>query len=646
MSDRPDSVIPDATPPEGISPVFRLSPKITLFPVIHESGDFSVAVRRFLLHHSFDCLAVPLPPSFAESVEEAILQLPSVSVVLQRETSVPDHRPWSPEKDARGAEDDRQDFTRVASYVPVEPCQPVIAAIRAAMEERIPRAFIDLETDDFECHTAVYPDPYSLKHTTPEAFAAAILPAIPPPPGAQAVRRIQTMAHRLRQLERRHSSILCICSLTDWPWLRKAYQEEAAPGEDDLVEPVETYAVTPETLLFMLGELPYITGLYERARADLESDENLSIDGVKTMLLAARDEYREDLGSRGRKITPKLLRTYLQYVRNLTLIQRHLTPSLHSLIIAAQQIAGDLFAVQLADVARQYGHPPNREFPALRMGIHKAALPDGTLLGMKTRLPGQTRTWSSLQLTPQVPKIQQQDWQSRWNPYRQCSWPPEDIAIEKFRTHIKDAAIALLGADLARSEKFTTSLKDGLDIRETLRNWHTGQLYIRVNPPARGNLDCVIMLFDSPADPRTYPWRVTWHAEHHDESTLSLFATDYRAGMQGPGIGMATYGGAMFLFPPRPIPDIWRSRRFDHADTLEERLIMAACHYSREKHIAMMSPLPPGLAWKKIAQRYGKKLIHLPLSRFSQETIQKLRVFHVLNGTNVRSYAAHFIRKG
>ena len=41
-------------------------------------------------------------------------------------------------------------------------------------------------------------------------------------------------------------------------------------------------------------------------------------------------------------------------------------------------------------------------------------------------------------------------------------------------------AIIGLGTDLARSEKFTTSLKDGLDIRETLRNWHTGDLFVKV----------------------------------------------------------------------------------------------------------------------------------------------------------------------
>ena len=208
-----------------------------------------------------------------------------------------------------------------------------------------------------------------------------------------------------------------------------------------------------------------------------------------------------------------------------------------------------------------------------------------------------------------------------------------------------DAALALLGADLAKTEKFSTSLKDGLDIRETLRNWHTGELYVKVFPPQLGKLDCVLMFFDAPADPRDYPWRITWMAEHHDESTLALFATDYQRDMVGPGIGAANYGGAMFLFPPRPISDVWSDRRFDFSDTMEERLLAAACVYSECRHIAVLSEAPPGPGWRRLAKKHGKKLIHVPLGRFSQEKIQQLRIVHVLNGKHVRSYAAHFIRK-
>jgi hypothetical protein len=573
-------------------------------------------------------------------VERAIGHLPHVTAVLQEEPARFNVQPWS--DDDENDVDERRTF----SYVPIDPCQGVIAALRIAMQERMPRAFIDLETARFQVLTTPLPDPYALKKVSVDKFSAAVLPALPRLPPGQPMDRVVTIANRLRELESRYRSILLVCSLLDWPWIREAYIDKAEQlAEDDPIEDTRLFAVEPQTLIFLLGELPYITGLYERAREELDDDENLSIDGVKEMLLATRDRYQTELKSRARKITPKLLSTYFQYVRNLSLIERRMTPDLYSLVVAAQQIAGDQFAIQLAETAREYPYVTNLPLAALKMGINEARLPDGDIVTMKSRLPGHPLAWRSCQLKPRPLKSQQFEWQMRWDPFRQCSYPPEDVAIELFRTHIKDAALALLGADLARSEKFTSSLKDGLDIRETLRNWHTGDLYVKVFPPTKGSLDCVVMLFDSPADPRDYPWRITWHAEHQDESTLSLFATDFRREFVGPGIALATYGGAMFIFPPRPIPDIWHDPRFDFVDTLEERLIAAACHHSNERHIALLSYAPPGAGWRRLASRAGKKLIHVPLSRFSQETVQQLRMFHVLNGQQVRSYAAHFIRK-
>ncbi len=90
-------------------------------------------------------------------------------------------------------------------------------------------------------------------------------------------------------------------------------------------------------------------------------------------------------------------------------------------------------------------------------------------------------------------------------------------------------------------------IRDGIDLRDTLRHWYEGDIYVKVLPPNRGNLDAAVMLFDSPADPRDYPWRTTWFAEHRDESTLAFYATDFRQQAVGPGICLATYGGAMFV---------------------------------------------------------------------------------------------------
>jgi hypothetical protein len=680
-----------------LSDFLKLSDRISILPVIHGSGDFAIEVRRVMLAEEFDCLAVPLPPSFQDDVEQAVTELPQLSLVVQRERDAADlwsavsEADWSEgsehesERDSESLSapfasqgDEVEDHNAACSYVPIDPCQPVIAALRIAIQERMPRAFIDLETAKFTSLSAGFPDPFPVKQVKIDRFAAALLTSVPRVPSGQPEARVVWMANRLRELEERFHKILFVCSLMDWPWIKEAYSERRADlAENEDVEPTQIFVNDPRTHLFWLGELPFITSLYEQARQSLDDDENLSIDGVKTLLLATRDRYRQEMKSRARKITPKLLRTLLHYVRNLCLIERRMTPDLYSLVLAAKQIAGDQFAITLAEVAREYdlagrtesvslldheaaeddeatsrwktntsGQTPTvRPHERLRMTAGVAQFEDGQVVRMKSRLPGQAVVWRSLELKPKPPKIDQDQWRIRWNPFQQCSWPEEDVAIERFRTHVKDVALALLGADQVRTEKFSTSLKDGLDIRETLRNWHTGDLYVKVCPPTRGTLDCVLMFFDSPADPRDYPWRITWMAEHHDESTLSLFATDFHREMVGPGIGVATYGGAMFLFPPRPIPEVWTDRRFDFTDTLEERLLAAACFYSECRHIAVLSESPPGPGWRRLAKQYGKKLIHLPLGRFSQETIQRLRIVHVLNGKQVRSYAAHFIRK-
>ncbi len=616
-----------------IDDVLRFSARVTASPIVHGSGDFALEVRRLMLEERFDCVAVPLPPSFQAPVEEAIEQLPAISLVTQ-ESSVWSERPSGDETEG------------TCSYVPIDPCQGVITALRIAIQERIPRAFIDLETDPFEPYAATFPDPYALKKVPLARFAAALLPACPPLPEGQPADRIQTMAWRLRELQRRFRSVLFVCSLLQWPWIRQAFRRtDVRPVEDDPVEAAEILQPSGVSLYFMLGELPYITGLYERARRRLEDDENLSVDGVKEMLLETRRRYTDRHGNLARDLSPKMLSLYLKYVRNLCLLDSRLTPDLYTLAVAAQQIAGDSFALELVETARDYPYQQDLNYPQVSLGIEKARLPDGRVVRIVSRLPGQPISWGKLELKPRPPKIDQRTWRIRWNPMGMCSHLPEDDAIERFRSHVMDCARVIVGMDLARSEKFTTSLKDGIDIRETLRHFYSNDIYVKVLPPTRGDLDCVVMLFDTPAHPRSYPWRTTWYAEHDQESTLAFYATNYLEEMVGPGIARAQYGGAMFLFPPVHIPDVWTDPELDFTDSLEDRLLAGACLHSRHRRIALVSPAPPNAMWRRLAREFGKRWIHIPLSRFSASIVRQLRAVHVLNGRHVRSYADLFIRK-
>ena len=99
------------------------------------------------------------------------------------------------------------------------------------------------------------------------------------------------------------------------------------------------------------------------------------------MVLDARERLRAKHPKIAQRITPQLLSVYFRYVRNLSLIDRRLTPDLYTLIVAAQQTAGDDFALALAETAREYpyaGRDDGRRRPtstsraSLRMGINQA----------------------------------------------------------------------------------------------------------------------------------------------------------------------------------------------------------------------------------------------------------------------------------
>jgi hypothetical protein len=631
--------------------ILRLSPRIQVLPILHGSGDLAQEVRETLISRPVDCLAVPLPPSVEAALEPAVEALPFIHLIVL------------PEPD--------QNEAPTVSFVPVDPCQAVIMGIRVAMGEGIPRAYIDRDVTAFEPTPFTAPDPYALKQISLAAYAAALVPSLPAPPtDSQRERRIAWMAFRLHELELDHASILCLCHLADWPWLREAYRERSPyVAPEPIAQRPSAAPVSSSTLYFALGELPFLTELYERRRAEVRSDRHLAVDGIKELLLTARTRWADGRKAENRSIrtwvTPHLLQRYLQYVRNLALLDRRLTPDLYTLVSAAKQMAGDDFAITLLDQARGYAFQEEAEAsagPSLSVGIGKLEWPDGRLATAKNRLQGPALVWRSLALRPAPEPVTSHRWTLQWNPFRQCSWPPEDNRIESFTQHVREQARAILRADLARVEKFTSSIKDGVDVRETLRHWHrarrhpgrgaAGQavkprmdIYVKDIPPARGWVEVVLFLFETPADPARYSWQATWYAEHQEESTLCFYASPFQERMVGPGIAQSCYGGALFLFPSRPIPDIWQDPRLNAARTLEERLIAAGALHSQEPHIVLVTPVPPLARWRRIARSFNRRLVPIPLSRFSGQTVDRLRRFHVLNGHEIRSYATKFIRE-
>ena len=146
------------------------SERIYVLPVIHGSGDFAQEVRDRLLRLEPDCVAVPLPPSFQHEVKAGVEELPFVSMAAAEEPEE-DYLLGDGEGGNEIEGEKKEEGYPAYNYVPIDPCQPVIAALRLAAQERIARAFIDLEVKKYEPEVSVLPDPYALKKVPLEAFA-------------------------------------------------------------------------------------------------------------------------------------------------------------------------------------------------------------------------------------------------------------------------------------------------------------------------------------------------------------------------------------------------------------------------------------------------------------------------------------------
>ena len=606
--------------------IFKLSERINFLPVVHGSGSFAREIRNRVLSEKLDCLAVALPPEFQTSVEDGIDLLPQITLSTQQE---------------EGGE---------INYVPIDPSQPFIAGLRVAKQEGISRRFIDWSTDIYETRHVIFPDSFSLQKLSYEKFASCILLTLKPPKfESQHYYRACWMAYQLHCLELEYSKILFLCSILDWPWIKASFDERRKYKKSARISELPTLnRIHKNTLFFALSEFPYVTYLYEKRRLHMQKDSNAPIDGVKEILLRARDLFIKKHKIRFHNLTSQTFQILLQYIRNLTLMESRLLPDLYTLVNSAKQFGGDPFAIAVLEAARDYPFVESEnDISVMSLGIDQGMLDTegASPIRMKNRLLETQFEWRSLNLKPEPDSEQRQNWKHKWDPYGQCSWPPEDEKIENLNTHVREQTRLLLSNDLAKTEKFTSSVKDGVDIRDTLRHWYTGDIYVKEIPPSRGEVEIIVFLFDPEPDPNKYNWRQTWFAEHKEESTLCFYATEYMENLIGPGIGQATYGGCMMLFPPRPILDIWKDPRLRWSQTLEEKLLEGAFFHSREKHVTVVSSNSPKLTWRHLARRYGKKIIHLPLKRFSNQTIEKVRRFHVLNGKNIRSYAKRFIQE-
>ena len=479
------------------------------------------------------------------------------------------------------------------------------------------------------------------------------------------------MACNLKQLMESHEKVLFVVGLAHWERI-KTYLEDDNLNMDVLNYNPEVksmiYNVASEHLNRVFTEVPYFVYQWEKQwETDLFSDirpfmENYDkTDFIPVIYLKGVQEYEKRYEER---ISIQQSLQLKQYMRNLVLIDGRLTPDIYHLAISAKNIIDDDFAwfVYKTSVFYPYAVDKDDDMPTIPITGDFFKL-DGKYIRLKRRIPSQGKT-KTLKLRRVKEEMPGDDWKKDWeeDKYGICSWPEEDIILEQQYQYIRSVGHRILTEKYTKTVKFTGSLLDGIDIRETLKNWHTGQnIYVKEIKRIEGSITSLIVIFDDEKlaidyQPKSnvfkekYSHNISFYAEHENESDLVFFSTEPGVNLIGPGISIIKLGGILSEFPPlshdQGLFDCFdRSYNFLFGKCYwkSERLLMSAIYQSSGKNIIFIAKKRPKPYFYKIARKRDKEVVFIQASAISNSTLEKIKYMHILAGRYRRAYAKDYI---
>jgi hypothetical protein len=214
--------------------------------------------------------------------------------------------------------------------------------------------------------------------------------------------------------------------------------------------------------------------------------------------------------------------------------------------------------------------------------------------------------------------------------------------IEDYGRFLKRKAKSMLSEERSRTEPFTTSILDGVDLRETIRNWHESKIYVRQLDRIAGEVGAAVVIFDEDRDGR-YGYLTTWLGEHQNESDMAFYSTFPFEHIVGPGIGRAEYGGLLMTLPPRRMVDVWSDTDYDFAENKPERLLLAALDYSLQRYVVYVAAKPPRSVFRSVAAHLNRRIVYIPIGALNPAKLKKIRVVHVLDSYARRAEAKEYI---
>ena len=591
--------------------------RFTYFPVVPGKLEFAVELRRRLLRDRPQVVAVELPTTLRDAYLRAVERLPQMSVILYGDDQ----------------EEDR------AIYIPVEPADPFTEAIRTGLEIGAEIVFADPDAGERPHLPDDYPDSYALQHVPLEKYVEAYR-LWPQARSEQIVSHAEGIAWKLQGCDPQ-ASVLVVISLNLLDSVLDAMEKpQIQPMARQRRNDVRVLNPHPECLAEITVEYPYLQERYAEFR-DAMSDVH-AVERRRVQLAVFREAEKTYETNTGERVALWQRRLLARYTRNLALANRELAARIFDITVAARAVVDDNYAWEVWEAANRYSYQKvESDLMTVKISGEEVWL-DTKKMRLRRRLPSKKRRLRPVGLKARKKEKVPGEWASQLNGASICSYPPEDLVIEDYGRFLKKKGKSILSEERARTEPFTTSLLDGIDIRETIRNWHERQIYVRSFQKIHGEVGAVIVIFDEDRDER-YSYMTTWLGEHQNESDMAFYSTFPFDNLVGPGIGRGEYGGFLMSLPARRMFDVWQDPDYDFAENKPERLLLAGLDYSLQKYVVYVAAKPPRSVFRNIAARYGRTIIYIPIGQLSPVTLKKVRVVHVLDGYDKREIAKDYI---
>jgi len=592
--------------------------RFTYFPVVPGRLEFAIEVRRALLRDRPQVVALELPVTLQNAWVRAVARLPEVSLIFYPDESTGDSE---------------------AVYVPIEPADPFTEAIRSGLEIGAEIVFVDPDAGQRPHLKDAYPDTYAIRHIGLERYIEAYR-VYPQERSAEISSHAAGIAWKLQGTDPT-ADVMVVVSLNLLDPVLDAMEEpQAQPLARVKRDDIEVLNAHPESLGEILQEYPALQWRYENFRGLLTDGD--AIDRRHAQLAVFRQAEKEFEASTGERVAHWQRRLLARYTRNLALAANDLAAGIYDLTVAARSIVDDNYAWDVWEAAGRY--PPQRtdaEMMTVRISGDEVWM-NTRKIRLRRRLPSTKRRLRPYGLKPRKKEKVPGEWASQLNGTSICSYPPEDLVIEDYGRFLKKKGKSILSEERVRVEPFTTSILDGIDMRETIRKWYEGRIYVRQFQKIQGEVGSVVVIFDEDRDNR-YPYMTTWLGENQNESDMAFYSTFPFDNLVGPGIGRAEYGGFLMSLPARRMYDVWNDADYEFAESKSERLLLAGIDYSVQRFVVYVAAKPPRTIFKTIASRAGRTVIYIPIGQLSPVSLKKIRAVHVLDGYDKRDIAKDYI---